>query len=168
LRRCALAAGVVVTLVVLVGCSGSSSRGTHARGPSGIRGTELPAFGCGAKADGTALMVAPADVIELRVCPVVAPSPFNRPPQPITLARGSTRFEALVSALSLPDGERAAGVMCPEYAELLQPVLARTESTALLVHLPVDGCDHTLAPVSAALGAVINGTSATAPSGGTM
>ncbi|MGN6473445.1 MAG: hypothetical protein ACTHK4_07325 [Mycobacteriales bacterium] len=99
-----------------------------------------------------------ASVRELRICPVVAPSPFNRPQHAITLAPGSTHFEALLSALSLPDGVRAPNVMCPAYAELIQPVHAQTGSGPLLVHLPVDGCDHTLPAVSAALNAVLNGT----------
>lgn len=111
-------------------------------------------FSCAAKPDGKALTVAPRRVERLRVCAVTAPTPFNRPAHPITLTYGDSRFSALLRALSLPDGQASPGQACPEYAELLPSVIASTAAGALLVHLPVDGCDHSLPAVSAALGAV--------------
>ncbi|HVT21253.1 MAG TPA: hypothetical protein VHE57_07700 [Mycobacteriales bacterium] len=100
--------------------------------------------------------MAPAAVTTLRVCPVVAPSPFNKPATAVTLPVGDPRFTDLLRALSLPDLPRAKGMMCPLYADLVQPVLARTASTAILVHLPVDGCDHVLSSVRSALAVVVN------------
>lgn len=141
--------GVVALCVSLVGgCSGSSA---PAAGSRGVRGTELPSFSCDAKADGAALKISPAAVLELLVCPVVAPSPFNRPSKPIELVRGSAGFEGLLTALSLPDEPRDKTKVCPAIAELLPRVLVKTASSAVLVHLPDDSCGQSLPAVRQAL-----------------
>lgn len=147
---------VALALVTASSCSGASSGGTsHATGPSGIRGTELPSLSCHATADGKALRIAPATVVELRVCPITAPEPFDRPSRPISLTRGSPRFGNFIAALSAPDEAPTKGQLCPEYAELLPQLIASTGSTALLVHVPSDGCGHSLPAARAALNSVI-------------
>ncbi|HVV75794.1 MAG TPA: hypothetical protein VHC43_07130 [Mycobacteriales bacterium] len=138
----------------VAGCSAGSSAVVQSAGPSGIRGTELASFGCPPKPTGTAAKVAPSSVVELTVCPTLAPSPFNKPDRAISLARDSTRFETLLTALSLPDQAAAKGELCPEYAELIAPIIAKTASTSLLVHVPSDGCGHMLPAVRTALSAV--------------
>ena len=157
LGRIAVAAAAVA---VVAGCS-SDGGGSHSAGPRGIRGTELSAFACNAKAAGKAVRLPPSDVLELRVCPVSAPEPFNRPDRPVSLVRGSTRFQSFLAALSLPDEAAKGQQACPAYAELLPTVIARTKTVALIAHLPVDACGHTLGPVSAALASVIGTPSAT-------
>ena len=154
MRRALRTGCLLAVAAVLGGCS--SSGVAHKAGPTGIRGTELSSYSCGAQADGKALKVAPVTVLEIQICPVSAPSPFNRPAQPISLARGSTRFESLLTALSLPDAPAGHQQLCPEYAELLPQILARTTTAAVLVHLPSDACGHSLPAVSKALSAVIN------------
>jgi hypothetical protein len=139
------------------GCSGGSSGGdTRASGPRGIRGTELPSFSCGASADGKALRVASAKVVELRVCPVGAPEPFNKPSHPVSLTRASSRFDSLLNALSEPDEPADKTQVCPEYAELLPRMIASTGATALLVHIPSDACGHSLPAARTALSSVIS------------
>jgi hypothetical protein len=160
-RRRELLAALAV--VAVAGCSGGGSgAGAHASGPSGIRGTELPTFSCDAKPSGKALRVEPSHVVELLVCPVAAPEPFNRPSQPITLARGGTRFTELLHALSAPDEAHSGpGQACPAYAELVPPIVARTGSVDLLVHIPADSCGHSRPAARSALTSIINGSSAT-------
>jgi len=161
LRRSALVAAGAFGAIVVAGCGGSSGAGSQSAGPSGIRGTELPAFSCGASADGKALRVRPGAVLEIRVCPLAAPEPFNRPARSVSLMRGSRPFQIFLSALSLPDAPAQKQQLCPEYAELLPTVIARTATTAVLVHLPSDACGHSLPAVSTALSSVIDGSSAT-------
>lgn len=151
--------GIAAVVMCLSSCAGGhSSGGGPAPVASSIRGSDLPGFSCKATSGGQSLSVKPAAVIELRVCALAAPSPFNRPPHPISLARSTTGFAALLRALSLPDASPTPGQMCPAYAELRPAILARTGSQAMLVHEPVDGCDHALPAVSAALAAVIDAT----------
>jgi hypothetical protein len=152
MSRLSLATAAVVSAAALAGCSASSGGAHHPPPVLGIRGTALPTFSCHVAAGSRAVQVRSAAVLEVRLCPLSAPAPFSR--RAVTVTARSVGFTQLVSALSLPDVTRSPGMMCPEYAELLQPVIARTASTALLVHLPVDGCDHTLAAVSSALAAV--------------
>jgi hypothetical protein len=151
--RVALGVSAALWAVALSGCGGASGGVDHPPPAQlGIRGTLLPTFSCDASAAGGAVQVGSADVLEVRLCPLAAPPPFDRPAA--TLTAGSAGFARLLSALSLPDVAPSPGTMCPEYADLVQPVIARTASAALLVHLPVDGCDHTLPAVSSALAAI--------------
>jgi hypothetical protein len=163
-RSAVLAAGVLATATTVGGCSGSSSGGSPAPGPGLVRGTQLPSFSCdaaGDAADGAGstasidVKAAPADVLSTRICPLNQPEPFNRPPAPVTLVRGSPHFQALVTALSLADAERDPMQACPEYAELRAPIIGRTASSAFLVHYPADSCGHTLPAVSRVLSDIL-------------
>lgn len=150
---------VAAASICLSSCSGGHPTARSAPPSAAIRGSALSAFACSAKPGAQQLSVDPATVVELRVCALSAPAPFNRPAHAISLSRSSAGFDGLLRALSLPDESSTPGQMCPEYAELRAPILARTASQDLLVHLPADGCDHTLPAVSSALAAVTNGSS---------
>lgn len=150
----------MLALVTAAGCGGSSSGGskgggTTPPGPGAMRGVRLASFSCGATAGNEEVRVAPQEVRRIRVCALPAPAPFNRPAHAVTLAAGDQKFAALVQALALPDASPTPGQMCPEYAELRPPILAATGSVAFRVAVPVDGCDHTLPAVGAALVAVL-------------
>jgi hypothetical protein len=164
LRAVVLGAGVLATAATVGGCSGSSSGGSPVPGQALVRGTHLPSFSCTAAGDaadgtgttaGTDVTAAPADVLSIRICALNQPEPFNRPPEPITLLPDDSQFQSLASALSLPDAPRDPTQVCPEYAELRAPIIARTASTAFLVHYPSDSCGHTLPAVSTELSAIL-------------
>lgn len=74
----------------------------------------------------------------------------------MTLSSGDPRFAPLASALSEADLPRQSGP-CPLYADVVQPVLARTTSQVLWVHVPVDGCGHYRTEARAALRSVSPG-----------
>ncbi|HWC33373.1 MAG TPA: hypothetical protein VG650_00975 [Mycobacteriales bacterium] len=104
MTRRVLVAVSAASVVILGGCSGGSSGGGGgpASGTS-IRGMNLPAFSCAARSAGLPAQVAPSTVTAVRVCPLSAPSPFNRPAAAITVRPADAGFAALVNALSLPD-----------------------------------------------------------------
>jgi hypothetical protein len=85
------------------------------------------------------------------VCPILAPEPFDQPNHPISVRPGSVQFNHFVSALSLPDVPANKDQLCPEYAELLPTIVAKTGTVALRVHPPSDACGHILPAVRSAL-----------------
>jgi hypothetical protein len=124
-------AGVVGVLAA--GCSSGST--TQSARPT-IRGAQVPTFSCGARATTQQVEVAPAAVTGLLLCRSVPV--YNRV---VRVTPSDRVFTALVRALSVPDEPRASGA-CPAYADVPQPVVARTASETLVVHIPVDGCGH--------------------------
>jgi hypothetical protein len=143
-------AAIGCTSALLAGCGGSTSSTVDPGGEQGawLRGTSLPAFSCTAKSDGTPVKVAPSTVTEIRVCPLSTPVGGHRA---YTVSQGSPHFAPLVRALAVPDGNRSPGVMCPMYAQLIQPVIGDSTSGPLLIHVPVDGCGHYLPGAMSAL-----------------
>jgi hypothetical protein len=146
-----LMARVIAMVTALGACSGGSSGQPSPTVMQLIRGTAVSSFSCVASGDGPTVQVPPASVVELRVCPILAPEPFDQPNHPISLRPGSVQFNQFVSALSLPDVPANEGQLCPEYAELLPTIVAKTATVALRVHPPSDACGHILPAVRSAL-----------------
>jgi hypothetical protein len=142
----------VWTAALLAGCGGGSGNSSVHSGGGGqggwIRGDAIGVFSCTAKSEGTSVRVAPSTVSEIRVCPLKTPVGTHHA---YAIERGSPQFAPLVRALAAPDGKHTPGVMCPMYAQLIQPVIADSASGPLLVHVPVDGCGHYLPGAMSAL-----------------
>ena len=153
----ALAAGLTA-VVLLTACSSARSTTatapptTGAAGPV-LRGEVTGPFVCPpAGADpGSGATLPAASVTELLICSPAVP---NGPRAAVTVGPSSPQFGPLLSALSGRDEPRAAGQICPLYADVVQPVLARTASTVLVVHIPVDSCGHYQAAARTALHSV--------------
>ena len=138
---------LLLPAVLLSACSGSSS--DHTAGPSqpAIRGARLASFSCQAASDpGRAVSVSPVQVVRLRLCPVQG----NEFEPTATVRPAYVGFSHLLDVLGAPDEPRSSDP-CPEYADLQQTIVADTPAGAVLVHIPVDGCEHYQRPALDAL-----------------
>lgn len=130
-------------------CSGSSlstsgqSQVTPAPGPTAagpaLRGIEVTAFACSPEV----LRASAREPIHIPLSDVTAfllcPSPQNA--SAVTVHPGDEHFRSLLAVLSAPDAKPSISA-CPQYADLLQIILANTRTGAARVRLPVDGCGH--------------------------
>lgn len=144
------AAGAALTLLAACGSNARSSSAPPPR-PAGavLRGTVSDSFNCPPSGGGASSTVSTSAVTALLVC-------GREGKEDVTLSPGDRRFAPLVSALSEADLPRQSGP-CPLYADVVQPVLARTASQVLVVHVPVDGCGHYRTEARAALRSVTAG-----------
>lgn len=123
---------------------------TTSAGPRELRGSPVARFACpttpteGGRAP---VRVAVSSVTGVLLCPTATPSGSG---SEVTLTPSDPAFDPLLVALARPDDPRSTGP-CPMYADLVQPVVARTSSVVILVHVPVDGCLHYQAPARAAI-----------------
>jgi hypothetical protein len=95
-------------------------------------------FGCqGAFPTHAQVELAARDIHRLVLCAL----PTSRSRTTVILRPGDSAFAPLVTALAEPDAAKSTGP-CPEYADLTQLIFATTTAGRVLVHIPVDGCDH--------------------------
>ena len=158
----ARAAGSAVAAVSVLAACSSTARSTTSTPTSAatstptsaatgsVRGEPVSAFAC--PGPGSAAMpsrsVPAASVTELLVCSPRVPNGGEG--TSVAVPRSSPHFGPLLSALSAADMPHSTGP-CPLYADVAQPVVARTATGILLVHIPVDGCDHNQGAAATAL-----------------
>jgi hypothetical protein len=129
----------IVSIVVALAAAGCSDDGTDTTTPRQMRGTAVDTFACPANPPSSS--AEPAPIVEaqaLRLCPLDAP---DEPARTVTVTRDEPGFAPLVDALSLPDEAPTTGA-CPEYADVPQVVLARTDGAVYAVAIPSDACGH--------------------------
>jgi hypothetical protein len=130
---------ICVILVLAFAVASCSDDGTDTATPRQMRGIAVETFACPrSPASSTA---EPTSIVEpqaLRLCPLDAPVVTARA---VTVTRGEPGFEPLVDALSRPDEAPTTGA-CPEYADVPQVVLARTDDAVYAVAIPTDACGH--------------------------
>jgi hypothetical protein len=147
MRSSWVTSSAAVVAMLSAGCASASAQ-TSTTTPS-IRGAALSVYSCHAQEVGQAASVAPAQVLQFRLCALPYQGPSSHT---VTIRRGDSDLGRLRRALSAPDAPKSTGA-CPMYADVVQQVLAKTASGYLLVHIPVDGCGHYQSAALAALNA---------------
>jgi hypothetical protein len=129
-------AAILAVVLAAAACSDSAKAPEP---PAQLRGVAVERFECPPSPASPTTTKTPIVAVQaLRLCPLDAPDGAARA---VTVTRGEPGFESLVDALSRPDEPPTAGA-CPEYADVPQVVLARTDDGVYSVAIPTDACRH--------------------------
>jgi hypothetical protein len=158
-RTARLAAASIAALTLLASCASPwhthvTSVPTTVPATATLRGEQVGGFACPSPA-GAAPAVTTVPTTGVTALLLGRPGGPGGPGGAVTVTPTDPGFAPLLSDLAEPDQPRS-GSVCPLYADVVLPVLARAGSEVIRVHIPVDGCGHYEAGARAAIYAGLN------------